>query len=188
MEAPARSITVLATPNAAQRSCGDSTAGSITSSAPNASASRRRAGEKSAASTGPWPRPLSAAITARPTGPQPDDETRLALGEVGQAHGVLAHGERLGQRGQVGVERVGHRKQQHLLEDHVLGQRPGVVVRVADLLDAGRPDQDRHGAHPGPDRQGARRCRARARRSRRRTRGRTRSRPSGPAAARRPSP
>ncbi len=155
MEAPARSITDLATPKAAQRSCGDSTAGSITSSAPNASASRRRVGEKSAASTGPWPRPLSAAITARPTGPHPTTRHGWPSGEVGQADGVLAHGERLGQRGEVGVEPVGHRQQQHLLEHHVLGQRARVAVGVADLLDAGRPDDDRHGAHPGADRQGA---------------------------------
>jgi hypothetical protein len=67
---------------------------------------------------------------------------------------VLAHGQRLGQRGQVGVERVGHREEEHLLERHVLGQRAGVVVGVADLLDAGRPQDDGHRADPGADREG----------------------------------
>ena len=71
MADPMRSMTVRAMPKSDQRSCGDPSAGSITSSAPNASARRRRVGEKSAASTGPWPRPLSAAMTASPTGPQP---------------------------------------------------------------------------------------------------------------------
>ncbi len=46
MAAPMRSITVRATPKSAQRSCGEPAAGSITSSAPNASASRRRVGRE----------------------------------------------------------------------------------------------------------------------------------------------
>ena len=80
MAAPMRSMTVRAMPKSGQRSCGEPSAGSMTSSAPKASARRRRVGEKSAARTGPWPRPLSAAMTASPTGPQPDDEAGLALG------------------------------------------------------------------------------------------------------------
>ena len=71
MAEPMRSMTVRAMPKSDQRSWGDSSAGSMTTSAPKASARRRRVGEKSAASTGPCPRPLSAAITANPTGPQP---------------------------------------------------------------------------------------------------------------------
>ena len=38
-----------------------------------------------------------------------DDQAGLPGLQAGQSHGVLAHGQGLGQRGQVGVERVGHR-------------------------------------------------------------------------------
>ena len=138
MADPMRSMTVRAMPKSDQRSWGEPSAGSMTSSAPKASASRRRVGEKSAARTGPWPRPLSAAMTASPTGPQPTTRQGCPALQAGQAHGVLAHGERLGQRGQVGVQRVGHREQEQLLEHHVLGQRARVGVGVADLLHAGR--------------------------------------------------
>ncbi len=53
-------------------------------SAPSASANRRRPDEKSAATIGPTPRILRAAMTARPTGPQPitsgtSSGVRLAL-------------------------------------------------------------------------------------------------------------
>ena len=46
-------------------------AGSTTTSAPARSASARRAAEKSAATTGPWPPAFNALITASPMGPQP---------------------------------------------------------------------------------------------------------------------
>ena len=48
-----------------------STVGSTTSSAPSRSASARRPGERSAATTGLTPRCFRSAITARPIGPQP---------------------------------------------------------------------------------------------------------------------
>ena len=68
---------------------------------------------------------------------------------------MLAHGQRLGQGGQVGGQRVGHGEQQHLLEHHVLGQGARVGVGVADLLHAARSDDDGHRADPGADREGA---------------------------------
>ena len=85
-----------------------------------------------------------------------DDEAGLPRGESGQTHGVLAHGQGLGQRGQVGVQRVGHRQQQQLLQHHVLGQRARVDVGVADLLHAGRAQDDRHRADAGAHREGGR--------------------------------
>ena len=83
-----------------------------------------------------------------------DDEAGLPRAEAGQSHGVLAHREGLGQRGQVGVQRVGHRQQQQLLQHHVLGQRARVDVGVADLLHAGRAHNDGHRADARPDREG----------------------------------
>ena len=180
MAAPMRSMTVRAMPKSAQRSCGDPSAGSITSSAPKASARRRRVGEKSAASTGPWPRPFRAAMTARPTGPQPTTRQGwpAAAGRPAPPRARRRRGARSARPAR-SSSASGTGRQQQLLEHHVLGQRARVRVRVADLLHAGRPDDDRHRADPGPDRQACRRCRARARRSRRRTRGRRRSRPTG---------
>ncbi len=84
-----------------------------------------------------------------------DDEAGLAGAEIREAHGVLAHREGFGERRQVRVERVGHGEQQQLLEHHVLGQRARVGVGVADLLHAGRSQDDGDGAHAGPDREGA---------------------------------
>ena len=148
-------MTVRAMPKSDQRSCGELWAGSRTSSAPKASASRRRVGEKSAASTGPCPRPLSAAMTASPTGPQPTTRqgwpglsaasptacSPTASGSVSAARSVS--------------RRVGHGEQQQLLQHHVLGQRAGVRVGVADLLHAGGAQDDGHRADACPDRQRA---------------------------------
>ncbi len=104
-------------------------------------------------------RPMAAALERgdhrQPDRAAPDDEAGLARVEVGQTHGVLAHGERLGQRRQVGVQRVGHREQQQLLEHHVLGERARVGVGIADLLHAGRAQDDGHRADTGSDGQGA---------------------------------
>jgi hypothetical protein len=90
-------------------------------------------------------------------GPTADDEAGLSRAEPGQSHRVLAHGEGLGQRGEVCVQRVGHGQQQQLLQHHVLGQRTRVGVRVADLLHAGRAQNDGHGADAGADGERARR-------------------------------
>ena len=84
----------------------------------------------------------------------PHHQARLARLEPGEPDGVLAHGQRFGQRGQVGVERVGYGQEQHLLEHHVLGQGARVEVGVADLLDAGRGHDDGHRADPRAHRQG----------------------------------
>ena len=62
--------------------------------------------------------------------------------EAGQSDGMLTHGEWLGERGQVGVQCIGHRKEKQLLQHHVLGQRARVGVRVADLFHAGRAQKD----------------------------------------------
>ena len=80
----------------------------------------------------------------------PDDEAGLALGETGQTHGVLAHGQRLGQRGELGADGVGHREAQQLLEHHVLGEGARVGVGVADLFHPCRPEDDWHRADAGP--------------------------------------
>ena len=70
---------------------------------------------------------------------------------------MLAHGERLGQRGQFGRDRVGHRKQQQLLEHHVLGQRARDRRWSSRSAPRRRAHDDGDRAHPGPDGQGARR-------------------------------
>ena len=68
---------------------------------------------------------------------------------------MLADGQRFGQRGEVGVQPVGHGEEQQLLEHQVLGQRARIVVGVADLLDARRSEQNRHRADAGAHGQGA---------------------------------
>ena len=88
-------------------------------------------------------------MTANPTGPQPDHQARLTGFEAGEPDGVLAHGQRFGQGGQVGGQGVGHREQEDLLEGHVLGQPAGVVVGVADLLDARGPQNRWAPSRPG---------------------------------------
>ena len=74
----------------------------------------------------------------QPHRPAADDETGLPRPEAGQPHRVLADREWFGQRGQLGRQLVGHGEAEQFLEHHVLGQRAGVGVGIADLLDAGR--------------------------------------------------
>ena len=87
----------------------------------------------------------------QPDGAAADHQARLTGFEAGEPHGMLAHGQGFGQRGHVAGEGVGHREQEDLLEGHVLGQGARVEVGVADLLDPGGPEDDRHRADPGAD-------------------------------------
>ena len=73
-----------------------------------------------------------------------DDEGRVARLEAGLHDGVQADGHGLGQRGVLGREAVRHRQQEELREDHRLAVAAGIVVRVADGLDASRSDRERH--------------------------------------------
>ena len=99
---------------------GASSAGSTTTSAPSAIASSRRRAEKSAATIGRAPRRRSAAITARPTGPQP-----ITSGASSGSSRALATACRPTAIGSVSAacsvdEPVRHRQQQRLGEPHVL--------------------------------------------------------------------
>ena len=77
-------------------------AGSMTSSAPKASASRRRVGREVGGQHRPVAPALQGGDDGQPHRAAPDHQAGLAGFEAGQAHGVLAHGQGLGQGGQVG--------------------------------------------------------------------------------------
>ena len=124
-----------------------SSRGSTTSCAPMTAASARRSVEKSAATIGSTPCRRSAAMTARPTGPQPSTSAALAGGDARPVHGVDAHGHRLGERGEAGVEPVGHLERQQVGQHHQLAVPAGVLVGVADRVHAGRVERDRHRHH-----------------------------------------
>ena len=102
-------------------------------------------------------RPVTTALQGgddrEPDGTAADNEAGLSRLQPREADGVLAHGQWLG-RGRPGpCERLGNRQEQHLLQGHVLGQHAGEGVRIADLFDARRADDDRDGAGAGADRE-----------------------------------
>ena len=67
-------------------------------------------------------------MTASPTGPHPTTRQGWPGCESGEPDGVLADRQRLGQGGQVGVERVGYGRSSSFLEHHVLGQGSRVAL------------------------------------------------------------
>ena len=108
-------------------------------SAPNASALARRAGEKSAASTGPKPRALRPAMTGQSDRAAADHHRHPGIVERRQSDRMQPDGERLGQRGVGAGEAIGHRQQNGLGEQHRLGKATGQPVREANQLGPRRP-------------------------------------------------
>ena len=90
---------------------------------------RRRSGRTS--------RSRSAAMTARPTGPQPITSGTSSGSSRAFSTACSADRHRLGERGVLGREAVRHLEQQHLASAACTRRsRPAIVVRVADALEA----------------------------------------------------
>ena len=98
-------------------------------------------------------------MIARPTGPQPKHERTFAGLDARTVHTVHANRHRLGERGELGVEPVGHFDEHGRREDHALGVAAHHVVRVHDRPHHGRAaeqDRDRRDDRVGRERVGAR--------------------------------
>ena len=101
---------VVRCPWSADAAYGESSAGSTTTSAPHAVASARRPAEKSLAITVRTPRALSGQITARPIGPQPMTIATVRFLTSPRRTACQRDRHRLGQRGELGRQPVGHRR------------------------------------------------------------------------------
>ena len=89
------------------------------------------------------PRRRRAAITARPTGPQPRTSAPSPAPMPGPVHGVQPDRHRLGEGGVPGIEAVGHLEQHRGRQEHALAVAAGDVVAVDDRPNAGHRQQDR---------------------------------------------
>ena len=133
----------------------------MTTSAPHAVASARRAGEKSLATTWRTPFAFSIRITPRPIGPQPITTATVLLLDLAASNRVPCDRHRLGQRGDIGGEAVGHRHHQRLLDQQLLGvgarRVDGESEGVDPLASAQQRNRDHRRSrrrvlalHPGP--------------------------------------
>ncbi len=121
---------------------GETSRGSTTTSAPMTVASARRPGERSLATTLSTPRALSRRDHGQADRAAAEDDGEVAASYLTSCHGVPGHRHRFGERGDVGVEAVGHGEGDGLLGDQPLG----VAARGA----AGQTEGVRSGRSSAP--------------------------------------
>ena len=78
-----------------------------------------------------------------PDGTAAHHDGRVAGLDVGARDSVNAHRHGLGQRGVLGRQAVRHGNQHRLHQEHALGESSGHVVRIADAVKLGAPNQER---------------------------------------------